>query len=66
MNNTKPMEELEHEHHIIEPVVAAMVVLAEQCSQGRKLKLKFGTTSWNFYKSSLLFASRLRRCWLGS
>ena len=38
MNNTKPMEELEHEHHIIEPVVAAMVVLAEKLQSGKEVE----------------------------
>jgi len=38
MNNTKPMEELEHENHIIERVVAAMAVLAEKLRSGKEVE----------------------------
>jgi len=38
VNNTKPMEELEHEHHIIERVVAAMMVLAEKLQSGKEVE----------------------------
>ena len=38
MNHTKPMEELEHENHIIERVVAAMAVLAEKLRSGKEVE----------------------------
>jgi len=38
MNNTKPTEELEHEHRIIERVVVAMAVLAEMLHSGREVE----------------------------
>lgn len=40
MNNTKPMEELEHENHIIERVVAAMTVLAEKLRSGKEVEAR--------------------------
>ena len=40
MNNTKPMEELEHENHIIERVVAAMAVLAEKLRSGKEVEAR--------------------------
>jgi hemerythrin-like domain-containing protein len=40
MNNTRPADELEHEHRIIERVVAAMAVLAEKLQSGKEVEAR--------------------------
>jgi len=40
MNNTRPTDELEHEHRIIERVVAAMAVLAEKLQSGKEVEAR--------------------------